>query len=103
MPAHDFEADEAIEEGVKIHWLRTIKEIDGTTLHVEVMRLDENRYPVPTGEFETLEADSLILALGQDTDTTFLKNVPGMTFKSNGTVVVGTRHADRLPRRICGR
>ena len=33
MPAHDFEADEAIEEGVKIHWLRTIKEIDGTTLH----------------------------------------------------------------------
>ena len=38
MPAHDFEADEAIEEGVKIHWLRTIKEIDGTTLTVEVMR-----------------------------------------------------------------
>jgi formate dehydrogenase (NADP+) beta subunit len=28
MPAHDFEADEAIEEGVKIHWLRTIKSID---------------------------------------------------------------------------
>ena len=90
MPAHDFEADEAIEEGVKIHWLRTIKEIDGTTLHVEVMRLDENRYPVPTGEFETLEADSVILALGQDTDTTFLKNVPGITFKNDGTVVVGT-------------
>jgi NADPH-dependent glutamate synthase beta subunit-like oxidoreductase len=90
MPAHDFEADEAIEEGVKIHWLRTITEIDGTTLHVEVMRLDENRYPVPTGEFETLEADSVILALGQDTDTTFLKNVPGVTFKNDGTVVVGT-------------
>jgi formate dehydrogenase (NADP+) beta subunit len=89
MPAHDFEADEAIEEGVKIHWLRTIKGIDGTTLHVEVMRLDENRYPVPTGEFETLEADSVILALGQDTDTTFLKNVPGITFKRDGTVVVG--------------
>ena len=45
MPAHDFEADEAIEEGVKIHWLRTIKAIDGTTLTVEVMRLDENRSP----------------------------------------------------------
>jgi NADPH-dependent glutamate synthase beta subunit-like oxidoreductase len=89
MPAHDFEADDAIEEGVKIHWLRTIKAIDGTTLTVEVMRLDENRYPVPTGEFETLEADSVILALGQDTDTTFLKNVPGITFKNDGTVVVG--------------
>ena len=89
MPAHDFEADEAIEEGVKIHWLRTIKEIDGTTLHVEVMKLDENRYPVPTGEIETLEADSVILALGQDTDTTFLKSVPGITFKKDGTVIVG--------------
>jgi len=89
MPAHDFEADEAIEEGVKIHWLRTIKEIDGTTIHVEVMRLDENRSPVPTGQFETLEADSVILALGQDTDTSFLKSVPGIAFKGDGTVVVG--------------
>ena len=89
MPAHGFEADDALEEGIKIHWLRTIKGIDGTTLEVEVMRLDENRSPVPTGEFETLEADSVILALGQDTDTTFLKNVPGIAFKKDGTVVVG--------------
>ena len=66
MPAHAFEADEAIEEGVKIHWLRTIKQIDGTTLTVEVMGLDEHGFPQPTGEFETLEADSVILALGQE-------------------------------------
>jgi formate dehydrogenase beta subunit len=90
MPAHHFEADEAVEEGIKIHWLRTIKAIDGTTLHVEVMRLDENHYPVPTGEYETLEADSVILALGQDTDTAFLRDVPGLAFKRNGTVVVGS-------------
>jgi len=89
MPAHDFEADEAIEEGIKIHWLRTIKSIDGSTLQVEVMRLDDNRRPVPTGEFETLEADSLILALGQDTDTSFLRNVPGVAVKDDGTVIVG--------------
>ena len=44
---------------------------------------------MPTGEFETLEADSVILALGQDTDTSFLKTVPGVAFKSDGTVVVG--------------
>ena len=24
MPAHEFEADEALSEGVKIHWLSTI-------------------------------------------------------------------------------
>jgi NADPH-dependent glutamate synthase beta subunit-like oxidoreductase len=89
MPAHAFEADEALEEGVKIHWLRTIKDIDGSSLRVEVMRLDENHSPQPTGEFETLQADSLILALGQDTDTAFLKSLPGLTFKKDGTVVVG--------------
>ena len=89
MPAHDFEADEAIEEGIKIHWLRTIKSIEGSALNVEVMRLDQNGYPVPTGEFETLEADSVILALGQDTDTAFLKRVPGIAFKNDGTVLVG--------------
>jgi formate dehydrogenase (NADP+) beta subunit len=49
MPAHDFEADEAIEEGVKIHWLRTIKSIDETTFTVEVMEVDENGRPQPTG------------------------------------------------------
>ncbi|HKJ19950.1 MAG TPA: FAD-dependent oxidoreductase, partial [Woeseiaceae bacterium] len=64
MPAHDFEADEAMEEGVLINWLRTIKEIDKSTFKVEVMELDENGRPQPTGEFEELEADSLILALG---------------------------------------
>ncbi len=89
MPAHDFEADEAIEEGVKIHWLRTIKQIDGTTLTVEVMKLDEKGFPQPTGEVESLEADSLILALGQDTDTAFLKTMPGIEFRKDGTVVVG--------------
>jgi len=89
MPAHDFEADEAIEEGVAIHWLRTIKQIDGTTFTVEVMTLDDKGFPQPTGVLETLEADSLILALGQDTDTSFLTSVPGIEFKKDGTVIVG--------------
>ncbi|MGB3077786.1 MAG: NAD(P)-binding protein [Saprospiraceae bacterium] len=88
MPAHDFEADEAMGEGVKIHWLRTIKSIDQNAFTVEVMNIVDGK-PVPTGEFETLEADSLILALGQDTDTGFLKNVEGISFKDDGTVIVG--------------
>ena len=89
MPAHEFEADEALEEGVRIHWLRTIKDITRSNVRVEVMRLDENRHPQPTGEFETLEIDSLILALGQDTDTAFLKEIPGLELKNDGTVIVG--------------
>jgi formate dehydrogenase beta subunit len=88
MPAHDFEADEALEEGIKINWLRTIKEIDRSTFKVEVMELDETGRPQPTGKFESLEADSLILAVGQDTDTAFLETVPGIEFKSDHTVIV---------------
>jgi NADPH-dependent glutamate synthase beta subunit-like oxidoreductase len=88
MPAHSFEADEAVEEGVKINWLRTIKEIDQTHIQVEIMKVNEEGYPEPTGQFETLEADALILALGQDTDTGFLQHVQGIEFKRDGTVVV---------------
>jgi formate dehydrogenase beta subunit len=88
MPAHAFEADEAIAEGVNIHWLRTIKEIEGPTFTVEVMEIDENGRPQPTGNLEELKADSLILALGQDVDAGFLRRVPDLDFKRDGTVVV---------------
>ncbi len=87
MPAHDFEADEALSEGIKIHWLRTIKNLESTSITVEKMNVVDGK-PVPTGEFETLEADSVILALGQDTETDFLKGIPGIEFKDDGTVVV---------------
>lgn len=88
MPAHDFEADEALAEGVKINWLRTIKSIDQTEITVEVMEIGEDGRPRPTGEFETLEADDLIMALGQETDTSFLKSVDGIAFERDGTVIV---------------
>ncbi|MGY6216332.1 NAD(P)-binding protein [Methylolobus aquaticus] len=91
MPAHPFEADEAIEEGVKINWLRTIKEIEETRITVEIMAINAEGYPEPTGRFETLEADALILALGQDTDSGFLRQVPDIEFKKDGTVIVDAR------------
>jgi formate dehydrogenase beta subunit len=89
MPAHSFEADEAIEEGVKIKWLTTIKDFAGHTLTVERMDISPDGRPVPTGEFETLQADAMVLALGQDTDSGFLRRVPGVEMKSDGTVIVG--------------
>lgn len=88
MPAHAFEADEALEEGVKIHWLRTIKSIERTEFTVEIMEINENGRPQGTGRFETLQADDLILALGQETDTAFLRTVPGVEFQEDGTVIV---------------
>lgn len=88
MSAYDFEAAEAMEEGVKINWLRTIKNIDGDSITVEIMRMEKGE-PVPTGEYETLEADNLILALGQDTDTAFLRNIQGLGFAKDGALVIG--------------
>ncbi len=88
MPAHEFEAIEAESEGIKINWLRTIREIDSTTFQVEVMEVDENGRPQPTGVIETLEADSLVLALGQNVDTSVLERIPGVSLGWDGVVEV---------------
>jgi 2-oxoacid:acceptor oxidoreductase delta subunit (pyruvate/2-ketoisovalerate family) len=87
MPAHDFECEEALQEGVMVKWLSTIKQADGGALTIEKMALDEKGNPQPTGEFETLETDSLVLALGQDVDLSLLDGVPGLTVK-DGVVQV---------------
>ncbi len=88
MPAHDFEVEEALEEGVLTRWLETIRQVDNTTLTVEEMTLDEQGRPQPTGRFETLEADTVILAVGQEVDTGFLENVPGLDISSDGVIHV---------------
>ncbi len=88
MPAHAEEAEDAEREGVRINWLRTITAFDGPELQVELMELDESGYPQPTGRFETLAADTVILALGQETDTGFLRAMPGVEFERDGTVKV---------------
>jgi len=88
MPAHEFEADEALAEGVKINWLRTIKEMDEHSLTIEIMELNDKGVPQPTGRFETLEADTLILAVGQETDAALLQDIPGIQVQKDGTVIV---------------
>jgi len=88
MPAHEDEASDAEREGVRINWLRTIAAFEGPELTVEVMELDDAGRPHPTGRLETLAADTVIMAVGQDADTAFLRPVPGVEFKSDGTVLV---------------
>ena len=89
MPAHAFEADEALAEGVKIKWLTAIKGIVGNDMTVEQMELDEHGRARPTGRFETLKADAIVLALGQETESGFLRAVPGVECQEDGTVIVG--------------
>jgi NADPH-dependent glutamate synthase beta subunit-like oxidoreductase len=78
MPAHEEEARDAEAEGITINWLRTITAFRGRELQVEVQELDDAGVPHGTGRFETLTADTVVLALGQRADTAFLEGVPGV-------------------------
>jgi NADPH-dependent glutamate synthase beta subunit-like oxidoreductase len=102
MPAHEDEAREAEREGVRISWLHTITAFDGPQMTVEVMELDDQGHPRPTGQLETLAADTLILALGQDADTGFLRQVPEVEFKPDGTVVVSASMMTGCPGLFAG-
>ncbi|MDR3898387.1 MAG: NAD(P)-binding protein [Duodenibacillus sp.] len=86
-PAHPSEITEAIEEGVSMKWLSTIKEAGKGEIKIEKMVLDENGKPQSTGEFETIAADSLVLALGQQTDLTLLTNLPDLKIENDEVIV----------------
>ncbi|HTW41928.1 MAG TPA: NAD(P)-binding protein [Solirubrobacteraceae bacterium] len=60
------------------------------TLRIERMRLDEQGMPQPTGEYEQLDADSVILALGQSSDLSLLGELPGVCVE-DGVVAVDER------------
>ena len=96
MPAHDMEVEEALQEGVMVKWLSTIRQAGESSLTIEKMRLDEKGNPVPTGEFETLEADSLVLALGQDVDLSLIERVPGLEIR-DGVVQVDRQMMTAYP------
>src|SRR4051794_10844212 len=75
MPAHDIEVREALEEGVRIRWLSTIVYAGADRVLIEKMRLDETGFPQPTGEFEELGADSVVLALGQQAELALVEHL----------------------------
>ena len=87
MPAHEIEVEEASDEGVRMMWLSTIARADAGTLTIEKMRLDDTGFPQPTGEFTELAADTVVLALGQETELSLLDGVPGIEV-SDGVVQV---------------
>ena len=102
MPAHEEEAEDAEREGVRINWLRTITAFDGPELQVELMELDAAGYPQPTGQYETLAADTVILALGQETESGFLRTVPGVEVERDGTVQVSNSFQTGCPGLFAG-
>jgi 2-oxoacid:acceptor oxidoreductase delta subunit (pyruvate/2-ketoisovalerate family) len=102
MPAHQFELEEALEEGVKVKWLSTITKAEGTTLTIEKMALDDKGYPQPTGEFETLDTDSLILALGQEVDMSLLESIEDLVIQDGVVQVDPQSMMTNHPGLFCG-
>jgi len=88
MPAHESELEEALQEGVLVKWLSTIRQAGESSITVEKMQLDAAGNPQPTGEFETLATDCVVLALGQDVDLSLLDGVPGLEIQ-DGVAKVG--------------
>ena len=76
MPASDEEFEQALGEGVTMRWLSSVKSFTGERLVVEKMMLNAQGFPEPTGEVEELDADALVLALGQDTDLSLIEAHP---------------------------
>ena len=78
MPAHDFEVEEALEEGIELIELRTIRSALDGKLELEKMELGEDGFPKPTGEADETDADILVFALGQEADLGLLNGVEGI-------------------------
>ena len=87
-PANDSEIQEALEEGVLVKWLTTVTQVDEGRLTIERMELDADGFPQPTGELEELDADALVLALGQEADLGLLARMPGVEIR-DGIVQTG--------------
>jgi len=92
MPAYDYEADEALSEGVEIQFLRRIHSIRQNVFTLEQMKVEKNK-AVGTGSWDSIKADALILALTQESDTGYLQELKDIVLKEDGTVVID---ADRM-------
>lgn len=83
MPAHLFEIEEALEEGIKIAALRSITEYKSGNIIVEVNELNADQRPQATGKTESIAADAVVYALGQLVDSALLNDCDGVVENDN--------------------
>ena len=91
------EIEDALAEGMELKFLRAPAEITGKdgkvdAIRLEVMELGEpdasgRRKPVGTGEYETLDVNTVIGAIGQRVDWGALLDGENVELRKNGTAV----------------
>jgi NADH-quinone oxidoreductase subunit F len=101
MPAWEWEVDETLEEGISIihsRGPRRILSTDGKVSGLEVMEVrtvfdDEGRFN-PTfyeDKISVIEGDTIILAIGQSPDTSFIKEGNGIELARRGWIIADPR------------
>ena len=90
MPAYDYETEDALAEGVDVQLLRSISKIEKYVITLEKMKVEKGK-AIGTNEFETTDADVLIIANRQESDSGFLRSVPGIVTNEDGTIKIDTQ------------
>ena len=90
MPAYDYETEDALAEGVDVQLLKSIKSISKNKITLEQMKVEKGK-AVGCNEFETIDADVLIVANKQETDSGFLRSVTGVVINEDGTIKIDTQ------------
>jgi len=88
MSAFPQEIDDALAEGIKFTFLRSITGLNQNTLTLSVNEMDEKGRSKNTGKVETVQTDTLIFALSQTPDSEFLHKIPEVEVQPNGVVTV---------------
>ncbi len=88
MEAHEFEIIDAEAEGICFKCMRTIDSIGKDKVILRKMVIGQTKRSEPTEELEEVPMDTLIMALGQQPDNYFLKNIEGIEFNPKGTLVI---------------
>jgi len=87
MPAYDYESEDALAEGVHINLLKSISKVEDKKITLETMKVEKGK-SIGTNEFETVDADVLIIANRQESDSAFLRAVTNILINDDGTVKI---------------
>ncbi len=88
MSAFDHEIKDALEEGIKLIFLRSVLDFINGNITVSINELDDKGRPKNTGQTEKIPADCLIFALNQIPDSEFLRKNSEIDLQPNGSVAV---------------
>lgn len=87
MPAYDYETEDALAEGVEVELLSRIRSVQQHKVVMEQLKIEKGK-AIASGEEKTIEADVIVLANKQESDSSFLKSFAGVKINEDGTVVI---------------